>query len=405
MVRFDFSSLTDEEFEELCKEIMRRRGFQNVQRLSGFGSGDLGRDLTAEENLTSITHVTIPTKILVQCKNYGPSRTTIGPAVIESLANRARSLQCNRTLIITSHDLSSPAKALAHGMVSNPDWRILAEWWNVHDLTGFLMQYPDIVRRFSLRSAPPHGLSIAVLDGYAVDRVNEKPCVPTFSHVLSKDWSSLLQNASSSVSFISSSEIDSSYDAILNPFGETYPEENYASHTTYLRILNYITNGGLFVNVAGFPFFYYWNHDVGRSETVIRPSYVINPATGQIIGFYSFNDTVLYRDFMISLDGRSPTEVTIFQTDEDKRRAGDLLSLGITRVTQFRAVIPGNTYIVPLVRAENEQVYPIAAVKHGNGHLMISGLELHPEQAPLVSNALKNWLLTNGGEFQLAHNT
>jgi hypothetical protein len=402
LVRFDFSSLDDDEFEELAKEIMRRKGFQNVQRISGPGSGDLGRDLTAEENLTSITHTTIQTKILVQCKNYGPSRTTIGPSVVETLANRARSLQCNRILIITSHDLTSTAKAVATSMINNPQWNILAEWWNVHDLTGFLMQYPDLVRRFSLRNAPARSLNVGILDGYATDRVNEKPCLPTFSNVSAKDWGTMMQTGAFSISFISSSEIDNSYDAILNPFGETYPEENYASLTTYLRILNYVTNGGLFVNVAGFPFFYYWNHDLGRSVTVTRPTYVFNPATNEIIGFYNFDDTLLYRDFRISLDGRSPTEVTIFQMDADKRRAGDLVSLGIERVIQFRAVKPGNENIIPLVRAENGRIFPIAAIRHSSGHLIISGLDLHLEQAPLVLCAVKNWLLTNGGEFSLS---
>jgi hypothetical protein len=212
-----------------------------------------------------------------------------------------------------------------------------------------------------------------------------------------------LQNSDSSISFISASEIDISFDAIVNPFGETYPEENYDSKTTYLRIRNYIASGGLFVNVAGFPFFYYWDHDEGRNQTVIRPSYVFNPATNQIIGFNNFNDTLVYRDFRISLDTRSPTEVTISQNAEDKRYVGDLLALDITKVKQFRAVIPGYPNTIPIVRAEEGRIYPLAAIKYGNGHLMISGLELHSIEAPLVSNALKNWLLTAGGEFPLTH--
>lgn len=405
MVRFDFSQLSDDEFEELCQELMRREGFQNVRRLSGPGPGDQSRDIHAEENLNTITHTTIPTRILVQCKNYGASRTTISSTNVESLANRARTMDYTRILIITSHDLSSPAKNTANGMVSNSNWRILAEWWNIHDLTRLLLKYPDIRKQFALSTTPPYGLNIAILDGYARDRVNEKPCVPTFSSVPAKDWSPLLQDTNSTISFISASEIDTSYDAILNPFGETYPEENYESKTTYLRILNYISMGGLFVNVAGFPFFYYWNHERAESIPMARRRLILNPSTGQIASFIHFSDTPAYRDFRISLDSRSPTEVTISQTNEDRRYVGDLLSLGIERVTQFRAVIPGNPQITPLIRAEEGRIYPLAAVKHESGYLMISGLDLHPNEAPLVSTALKNWLLTGGGEFPLTHDT
>lgn len=403
MVRFDFSQLSDDEFEELCTELMRKEGFQNVRRLSGPGPGDQGRDIHAEENLSTITHATIPTRILVQCKNYGGSRTTISSTDVEALANRARTHNYTRILIITSHDLSSPAKITANGMISNPNWRILAEWWNVHDLTRLVLKYPAILRQFALGTVPPSSLNIAILDGFARDRVHEKPCVPTFSAVPTKDWAPLLQDANSTISFISASEIDTYYDAILNPFGETYPEENHESKTTYLRILNYISMGGLFVNVAGFPFFYYWNHERAESVPIARRRLIINPETRQIASFIHFSDTPAYRDFRLSLDSRSPTEVTISQTAEDKRYVGNLLGLGIERVTQFRAVIPGNPQIIPLLRAEEGRIYPLAALKHGNGHLMISGLDLHPTEAPLVSTALKNWLLTGGGQFPLTN--
>jgi hypothetical protein len=400
MVQYDWSTLTDDEFEELCKELMRRKGFRNVRRMSGPGAGDRGRDIHAEEHLPSATGGEIHTRILVQCKNYWGSRTTICPSDVEGLAQRARSLGYNRILIITSHDLSSQAKTTALDMATNPSWGIIAEWWNNHDLIGFILKYPDLRTQFSIAMITPSVFNIAILDGYASNRTTEKPCTPFFSNVSPKNWGNLLQNKNTSISFISTAEIDISFDAIVNPFGENYPEENNESKTTYNRILTYIRSGGVFVNVAGFPFFYYWDHEQGINVPVARVKQLYIPDRG-LLSFIHFDDTLLYNDFGISVDSRSPTGVTIYQEDEDRVFVGNLLELGIEKVTQFRAVISGSPNTIPLVRAEEGRIYPLAAIQYGNGHLLLSGLQLSLQEAPLVSTALKNWLLTSGGKLSL----
>jgi hypothetical protein len=401
LVQFKWDALSDDDFEELCTELMRRKGFLNVRRMSGIGSGDRGRDIHAEENLISATGGAILTRILVQCKNYWGSRTSIGPSDVESLAQRARTMSYDRVLIITSYDLTSQAKTTALDMSTNPSWGIIAEWWSGHDLVSLLLKYPDLRRRFSLEIIAPPLLNIAILDGYASDRTQEKPCAHTFANVSPKDWSNFIQSTNTKTSFISAAEIDTCFDAIVNPFGETYPEENWQSRRTYQRILNYIGNGGLFVNVAGFPFFYYWNHAEGRAHPTGRIRSFFNPTTHSMVNFISWDNTLLYYDFGVFLDPRSPTEVAIFQHDEDRRYVGNLMTLGISSVIEFRAVLAGNPNIIPLVRAEENRIYPLAAIEFGNGHLLVSGLELHAEQAPLVAHTLKNWLLTSGGRLPL----
>lgn len=369
--------------------------------MSGPGAGDRGRDIHAEENLVSATGGAISTRILAQCKNYAGSRTSIGARDVETLAQRARTLHYNRILIITSYDLTSQAKTTAVDMATNPLWGIIAEWWSGHDLVSLLLRYPDLKRRFSLEITAPPMLDIAILDGYASDRTQEKPCFPTSQQVPLRDWSNLMSSSSTRISFISAAEIDTGFDAIINPFGETYPEEDWGARRTYERILNYINNGGLFVNVSGFPFFYYWDHVLGQARPTGRVRHLFNPTTHSIVQFLAFDDTPLYYDFGVLLDGNSPREVRVFQEEEDRRYVGNLMGLGINSVIEFRAVLAGNPNVIPLVRAEGIEIYPLAAVKLGNGHLLISGLELHAEQAPLIVHATKNWLLTSGGTLSL----
>jgi hypothetical protein len=399
-VQFDFSSLSDNEFEELCMSLMRRRGFRNVRKMNVPGLRDEGRYIHAEEFLSDPIGSIIQTKILAQCKNYEESKTTIDSAFIEKLTGKAATFGYVRILIITSYELSSQAKDTALNMI-NTHLKISVNWWIGPDLTTMLQNNPDIAKPYVLSIVASYKFNIGILDGFARNRNTEKPCIPAFSQVPSKDWTNHLQNYNISAKYISAAEIDSSFDAILNPFGAVYPEEDFQSKTTYLRILNYINKGGLFVNVAGFPFFYYWNHNNGAKVALASSRHIWDPEAEAVRGFWSFNDTVLYKDFHVLLDSRSPTKLKIYQEIIDKKYVGDLLKLGINEVVQFRSVQANTVNAIPLVRAESGKIYPLSAIKYGNGFLMIAGLELHVEEVPIISNAIKNWLLTNGGELSL----
>lgn len=52
------------------------------------------------------------------------------------------------------------------------------------------------------------------------------------------------------------------YNVILNPYGSAYPEINIKGIPALNTILDYVLNGGLFVNVADIPF--YWAYDPQR---------------------------------------------------------------------------------------------------------------------------------------------
>lgn len=96
MKSFPWSDLSDEDFEEMCKDLLRVKGFENVRRMSGPGPGDRGIDIHAEESLLSRTGTTLREKIFVQAKNYAGSRRTISPNDIDVYWRRAVSLTYNR---------------------------------------------------------------------------------------------------------------------------------------------------------------------------------------------------------------------------------------------------------------------------------------------------------------------
>lgn len=401
MARFDWSALDPAQFEELCKELMRRKGFLNVTRTSGPGPGDMGRDLHAEEILISQTGRPIHSKILVQCKNYWRSRKTVGPAQVERAANRARTLHYNRVLIITSYDLSSQAKQIALNTTKNLEFGVRVEWWNESDLNTLLFKYPDVKRQFSLDPVAPPVINLGILNGYGSEPSQEKACDPVYSRVSPDYWNRILHGENTSISLIPAAEIDTRFDAILNPFGEVYPEEDPISRKTYRRILDYIADGGSFVNTAGFPFFYYWDPIKGKRHTATEPAkLIIDRQTHQAIQFFSWADTSFYRDFKVTVDSGDSRKIRVFQKAEDKQFVGDLMALGINEVKQFRGLTSLGTAI-PLLRAEEEKLYPLAAIPYGHGYLLAVGMDLYEREAPIVALALKNWLLTAGGQIPL----
>ena len=46
------------------------------------------------------------------------------------------------------------------------------------------------------------------------------------------------------------------YQVVVNPFGETYPEEDTYTYKSFETICDYVFSGGIYVNVAGIPFWY-----------------------------------------------------------------------------------------------------------------------------------------------------
>jgi hypothetical protein len=148
MMTFDWGSLSDTEFEGMCKDILRGEGFSNVQRLSGPGSGDMARDVTAEDTITLEVGRTVTFRWLVQCKNYGRSGKTISPGEVEKYATRAETLGYNRLLIITSHDLSSQAKLFASKISEHPKKNVDVDFYTESDIVDRLLKFAEIREKY-----------------------------------------------------------------------------------------------------------------------------------------------------------------------------------------------------------------------------------------------------------------
>lgn len=253
-------------------------------------------------------------------------------------------------------------------------------------------------------------VKLGILNGFVEDRALEKP--PTkeegypwteFNNieVWKNRFSQIKINgkAKYKVEDISISQISNEFAIIINPFGEAYPEKDLKRKLCFSIIREYIEDGGIIVNVAGFPFFYAWDVINGRrialsEERLMIPSSVkveLDKLTGEIrkvvMEQYKlsllFSGSLFWREFEAITTADTPVHagaflLEVYQSEEDREVAGDLVSVaGSNKVREFRAPTKDTKNCIPLLRASRPdfgEVYPIAAIPYGLGYLIVGGM-------------------------------
>ena len=248
-------------------------------------------------------------------------------------------------------------------------------------------------------------IKLGILNGYVHDPSTEKPCseyVWSFSkaNFWKRYFSGLKRNAHQKydVIEISASQIDERFPIVLNPFGEVYPEFSIENKEVYNRIKLFINNGGVFVNTAGFPFFYAWDvkrgekYPISEERLFLPKSFDISQGIltiKELQLMLSFTGTLFYKDFGASTtyDTKThigPHEVEVFQTEQSKRLFGDL---EVSKVYEFRALRKESRNCLPILTANCSdfgEIYPIAAVKSGAGFLLVAGISMSTEEEAIL---------------------
>ncbi len=163
---------------------------------------------------------------------------------------------------ITPHDIFDHNEAVNH----------LWKAREVYHLCSYTARLLTLPRKNKLR--------IGVLSGALVKQgrsiIQQDPPASRFSAL---EWidelqriDELLGNDVLEASLISVSEIDEQYDVVVNPFGETYPEEDILEETTFRKLRRFVLGGGVLVCAGGIPF---WYADIprGPSRRVVPAGY------------------------------------------------------------------------------------------------------------------------------------
>ena len=246
-----------------------------------------------------------------------------------------------------------------------------------------------------------HPINVGILNGFVEDLDGlEKPCsVYPFVEFRIDDWEKRFSQITDvdgknkyNVQGISVSEVSNEVAIIINPFGEAYPEKDVKKRFAFNLLKDYVADGGLLVNTGGFPFFYAWDVSEGRQQPIVDVTTLVPERIGITDGkvvidrfktLLNFAGSLFWREFDALTTGDTQefsgiNELKVYQTKEDKKIAGDLINVGgRNKINEFRALRKETKGLIPLLRASRPdfgEVYPIAAVQHGWGYLIVGGM-------------------------------
>jgi len=230
---------------------------------------------------------------------------------------------------------------------------------------------------------------VLILDGTINGGQNETPPNPVYSNRPPVDWKTALEDFDWSVNIgPMKSLLDRSMpDLVINPFGEVYPEADFVSNASLSHLKDYVWAGGVFVSIAGMPFFYRYNPSTGFRE-----------GTGRLQGFTE-NNVPVWKPIIVDLFPNirpfsEPLEVIATQLPIDINRFGNIANAGASsNITSFRACLISPPQLLPLVRDQKNEICVIGAFLYGEGAFIFSGVsitDLTPTFEKVIAS-IKGW--------------
>jgi len=267
--------------------------------------------------------------------------------------------------------------------------------------------FRNLLGTIEMRKRWKQKVKLAVLNGYVAETNEQKCSTYPYTNNNPDFWKVKFQRLNATqdiyeIKEINAEEISEEFAIVVNPFGEAYPEIDMKNKAVFYIIKNYIEDGGVYVNTAGFPFFYAWNVKEGK-EHPVSDEKVILPTTLQVSGklvtatqmqmFIQFTGTLFHKEFN-AMPAPVSKKRSLYQESEDKDKFGDLVS-GLGDIDEFRGLPKQTSECIPIVRAKDEvvgEIYPICALKRGNGYLLLAGMNTSNDaEADLLVKALDSF--------------
>lgn len=203
------------------------------------------------------------------------------------------------------------------------------------------------------------------------------------------EWEQKLQNLARplglriNIEYVSCKSQLDPFIAIINPFGGLYPEEDLKTYSTLIRIINFVKEGGLFINVADIPFYFAYDPTLNRRIDTTDP-------TTEFVGFVP----VTFRSFELSAVSKELglKPINIIDTVEVNINRFLESTVRYPRVFANRgALVTENMKThVDEIRTDIGQASPLFSLKYGRGEFLISMIFLDdPQNGDVDSVILK----------------
>lgn len=142
-MKLDWDGLTEQDFEELCYDILDKDGFVNIKWL-GRGGGDRGRDITCSKVEMILRNIARETRYLVQCKKYVARPPT--PSDLNSIIAWADAHKPDVLLIMVSNTLSADTQDWLSKIGEHKPYHILT--YEEKDFELFLERNRDLNKKY-----------------------------------------------------------------------------------------------------------------------------------------------------------------------------------------------------------------------------------------------------------------
>lgn len=270
----------------------------------------------------------------------------------------------------------------------------------VRDCLILARELAKVHREIMLRQSE---LLVGILNGTFSRSRNERRCniAPYAGGCNATSWHRYLSRIPNvRTRSIAVSEMDNSLCAVINPFGEAYPEKPSASNIfpAYGLIRDYIFFGGVFISCGGLPFTYYFDvisglqHNTSAIVRNIPINIRLTMSQGrpqvQVLSTTLLVSNLIQRDFgiMTTMDDPSsghvgPISLQIYQNSQDTQFW--ICSQVGNTFHEFRSINPSvSPAAIPIVHAQRfgQEIFPVAFVRYGFGLLLHIGLDLSPRR-------------------------
>jgi hypothetical protein len=200
------------------------------------------------------------------------------------------------------------------------------------------------------------------------------------------------------VGFVKTSQNFDKYIAILNPYGSVYPESDLKNLTTLKKILDFVKEGGIVVNVADIPSYWAYSPTLHRRVDATPSVYVGAPVVSgvQIASLRPFDLTPLMKELSL----RCLNEDQGIQISLNNIVPGTNPNVTLRR----RVVVESNVESLanaPQITTPTSKIdtSPLFIVRYGEGDFLISLIWINdsthtPEMKELIKIGISTSILT-----------
>ena len=170
---------------------------------------------------------------------------------------------------------------------------------------------------------------------------------------------------------------------MINPFGESYPEEDSKNELTLNRIKEYIEQGGVFVCTGGWPFYY-----------ADSPQGIFGDKKSRVP-----DRTRVKRFFNVRIDDSQwwPERKLLSQSDGSTSKYGPLVNKGGSdRVTVWRPIHEDCGAVEKILTTSDKRYTVLGIQQMGQGKIIMTGMALEgPSEFEKLASFLEIILTMN----------